>query len=110
LRISKLLLIGLLISTPSFADQVKVQVVIEDKVNGIDYRDAVYYPDMATYEAKVSDGSFQAERQARLDGFRSVLENPAPAVEITKEILEAQKAELQAQIASLDAEIATKGK
>ena len=94
--------------SPAYADQVKVQVVIEDTVNGVSYRDAIYFPDMATYEAKVADGSFATERQARITNFDNAMKNPVPYVPPTKEQLIAEKVDLQSRIAVLDAEI--KGK
>lgn len=89
-------------------ETVKIQVIFEEEVNGHTYRDAIYYPDMATYQAKVSNGSHDTEKQARITSYDNAIKNPPVYVPPTKAELQAQKAELQAQIAILDVEIGKK--
>jgi hypothetical protein len=90
-------------------ETVKIQVVFEETIGGITYRDALYYPDLATYEAKKADGSHEAEKQTRVANFDYAMKNPAPATIVTKEQLQAEKASLEAQIAELDVKISEKG-
>ena len=99
----KLLWVLLLIATPAFADYTETVVVIEDKVNGIDFRDAIRYADEAEMAAKVNDGSFGVERQKRLDGFKNAMDNPVKPVPPTKEQLLAEQQDIIQQKANLDA-------
>ena len=90
------------------SEQVKVQVVYTKTTPYGDYTDAIYYPDMATYQSKKSDGTLETEKSLRIDNYLNAIQNPPPFVEPTKEELQAQKAELQKQMDSLDAQIAAK--
>lgn len=96
------------------ADTVRIQVLINEKVMGQDFQDAIYYPDLATYQAKVADGSHEAQKQQRLLNQENVIKNPAPPPVFTKAQLESMKAELlaktDAEVADLNAQIAEKGK
>ena len=85
------------------ADTVRIQVLIEDVVDGVEFRDASYFKDMAEYESRVSDGSFAAERERRIENFRKV-KNAKP-IEPTLEELLSEKATLANQIAELDSKI-----
>ena len=96
------------IASTVFADEVKIQVVVEDEVNGTGFRDAIYYSSMSEYEAKLSDGTHGTERKKRLDKFKNVLENPAPQIEPTRAQLQAEKSELEGRIAILDEQIRTR--
>lgn len=88
---------------------VKIQVIYDIEIDGTNYgRDAIYYKDMAEYEAKIADGSHAAEKATRIANFENAIKNPPPPVELTKEQLEAQKAELETQIAELDVAIGKK--
>lgn len=84
----------------------KYQVLVEEKVNGIDYRDAIYY-DQASWDT-LTQAKVNTEITKRTDNFKYVLEHPAIQVPPTKAELQAQKAELTSQIAYLDGEIAKK--
>ena len=94
------------------ADQVKIQVVINEKVAGIDYVDAIYYPDLASYQTALSNGDHQVEKDKRTTNFFNAVKNPPAPKVYTKAELQAQKAEYvaqtDAQIAQFDAEIAKK--
>lgn len=88
------------------SQEYKYQVLVKETVNGIDYRDAIYYTPSQWESLMQAD--VNAEITKRTDNFRDALENPAPPYEPTKKELEDQKKELESQIAYLDGEIAKK--
>lgn len=108
----KIILLAVLICTPAFAADIvqdyDYRVKVSETVNGIEYKDAIYYTPSEWESIKQADVT--AEIQKRTDSFRNAIENPAEPVEPTKEMLEAEKAEYQARIAELDTQIAAKGK
>lgn len=89
-------------------ETVKVQVIFEEMVGGVLFRDAIYYKDMAEYQAKVSDGSHEAQKALRLANYEDAKNNPAPVVVPTKEQLRAEKSELEARLAIIEVEIGKK--
>lgn len=77
---------------------------------GQNFQDAIYYPDLATYQAKVADGSHEAQKAKRLASYENAVKNPPASIEVTKAQLQAEKAALMEQVALLDTQIAAKGK
>ena len=108
-----LLLLLALTSNAYAADitqEYRYQVLVKEEVNGIEYKDAIYYtPEewQTLTQKEVND-----EIEKRVTNFDNAIKNPPVQVEPTVEELQAQKAELQAQltaqIADLDAKIQTK--
>ena len=88
------------------ADQVKIQVLTNELVLGREFNDAIYYKDMAEYEAKVADGSHEAEKATRIANYTNAVQNPPVQKEVSKEELLVQKQALLDQVTSLDAQIA----
>lgn len=89
------------------ADTVRIQVITEETTPYGTFRDAIYYKDLAEYQAKKADGSHDAEKSARVANYVNAVQNPPAPVEPSKEELEAAKATLQAQIADIDAKLVT---
>lgn len=102
-----LALLALLIASPCFAADIsqeyRYQVLVKESVNGIEYRDAIYYTPTQWQTLRQAD--VNAEITRRKDNFRNALENPPPYVPPTRAELQAQRAALQEQITELDAEI-----
>lgn len=98
----------LLVCSTAFAeDKVKIQVITEESTPYGTFRDAIYYPDMASYNDAVQDGSHQAEKANRVANYVNAIQNPPTPVEPSKEELQEYKAQLVAQVAELDAKILT---
>lgn len=88
------------------ADTIRIQVITEESTPYGTFRDAIYYSSMADYEAKVADGSHEAEKAQRVANYLNVIQNPPAPIEPSKEVLEEHKAQLEAQVAELSSQIA----
>lgn len=90
------------------ADTVRIQVITSEPTEVGLFNDAIYYKDLAEYQAKLADGSHDAQKAVRVASYVNLVKFPSPAPVVTKADLIAAKTELQAQIATLDVEIGKK--
>jgi hypothetical protein len=101
----KLLFAFMLVCSTAYADKSEYVIIVEDKVNGVGFRDAIRYASEAEYQAKVADGTHQAERTLRVYNFRQALENPPVQKPPTEEELLAEKREIEERLTSVDMRI-----
>lgn len=93
-------------SAADITQEYRYQVLVNEKVNGTEYNDAIYYHPDDWENLKQSEVDKEISR--RVDNFKDALENPPTPVEPTKQELMDAKAQLVAQVAQLDVEIAKK--
>jgi hypothetical protein len=99
-------LLILLLAAPVFADEIFVQIRIDQQTEVGRFKDALYYP--VEQWNSVDPASVEAERQARIEKWVDQIKNPPPTpdpVEPTKEELQAQADAIAAEIAARQAEL-----
>ena len=107
----RLLILGLLVCTQSFAqDTYKLEVTTNDMTElGVPYVDAQRFICQDTETQKEcyerNKPEIDTEKSARIARYISSVKNPVVQPEPTKEQLEADKANLMSQIADLDSRI-----
>ena len=89
------------------SDTIKIQVITKEQTPYGEYCDAIYYKDMAEYEARRDDGSHGVEKSKRVANYINAVKNPGTPVEPTKEELLMYKANLEAQIAGVNDKLLT---
>lgn len=86
-------------------ETIMIQVRFKEKVKvkgmTLEYSDAIYYTE--EQYAKLDKEAHEATKQARVDNWKSTIENPPEVKEPTKEDMEAEIAALEEQKASLEA-------
>jgi hypothetical protein len=80
-----------------------IQVKIKEDTPEGQYNDSLYYT--AEQWASKTPADIEADKKARVDKWLSIVRNPAPALEPTKEELQAQADELKKQADELNARI-----
>ena len=87
-------------------NQIFIQVRFSEQTKYGEYQDALYYTE--DEYAKLTEEDITAAKQARIDNWIQVVENPPIVVKPTKEELQAQETELQKQLTEIQEQIATK--
>ena len=99
-----LIICFLFISSLAFADEVKVQVRFTEQVDvkgqEMSYSDALYYP-IEDWPVKQED--IDKVKSERVQNWKSIIENPAPVVEPTKEDMVKEEASIDEQLVTLQA-------
>ena len=110
LFILMLLVSTLLVSTPAFADKVKVQVIFDEPTQYGTFTDALYFSP-SEYATK-SQAEINALKKERVDNFvaRVTEASNAEPVEPTKEELIEQEKQLEESLVSLQAQKVEVGK
>ena len=89
------------------SDTIKIQVITKEQTPYGEYCDAIYYKDIAEYEARRDDGSHEAEKSSRVANYVNAVKNPVTPAEPTKEELLEYKASLEAQIVDVNTKLLT---